>query len=123
LQIVVSKSKIMANEKKRDDEKGQWLAVGILFTGFLIGLDIWYSSYSQMAGMARWGLYVAHIILAFAWVIAMVKFKDPAYDVVRKFIVGFSILLSLIIGIHHATTVEDKAVIDDSNKAKQESAQ
>jgi hypothetical protein len=111
----------MSNQKTRDDEKGQWLIVGILFTGFLLGIDTWYSSYSQMAGFARMLLYVAHGVMAFLWWVAMIKFKDPNYDVVRKYIVGLSVLLALIIGIHHAVTIEDKAVIDDSNKVKQTS--
>lgn len=102
--------------KKRDDEKGQWLAVGILFTGFLIAIDIWYSSYGQMADFARWLMYIAHAALGFTWVVAMVQFKDPGYDVIRKYIVFVSVVLSLVVGIHHAVAREDKQVIIDSKE-------
>lgn len=105
----------MAN-KKRDDEKGQWLAAGILFSGFLIAIGIWYSSYSQMGSIAKVLLGIAHAVLVGMWVLVMAKFNDPVYDVVRKFIVGLSVILSLIVGIHHATCREDKHVIIDSNE-------
>lgn len=107
----------MAN-KKRDDEKGHWLAVGILFTVFLFVIDIWYSSYGQMAGIAKVLLILAHIVLGGLWFVVMAKFNDPVYDVVRKFIVGLSVILSLIVGIHHASSKEDKQVIIDANENK-----
>ena len=106
----------MSNIKKRDDEKAQWLIVGILFTVTLLGIDFWYSSYSQMAGVVKVILYIAHTILAVLWLVAMVKFKDPNYEVARKYIVYLAVLLSLIVAIHHATVKEDKHVIIDSRE-------
>jgi hypothetical protein len=106
----------MANEKNRDDEKKQWLIIGILFTGALLGIDFFYSSFSDMAGIAKVVLGIAHAVLALLWIVSMVKFNDPNFDGVRKYIVGLCALLALIIGIHHATVKEDKQVIIDSHE-------
>ena len=106
----------MANEKNRDDEKASWLIIGILFTGALLAIDIWYSSYSQMALIAKVLLGIAHGALVFMWFIVMIKFNDPVYDVVRKYIVYLCVILALIVGIHHATVREDKQVIIDSHE-------
>lgn len=106
----------MTTRKRKDDEMLIWLIVGGIFTLFLIGIDIWYSSYSQMALMGRTALYIAHAFLAGLWAIAMKKFDDPNYEVVRKYIVYVAVIISLTIGIHHALNVEDKQVLIDSHE-------
>mgnify|MGYP001603141482 CR=1 FL=1 len=109
----------MAN-KKRDDEKLHWLLAGGLFTALLIGLDIWYSSYSIMHWLFGGGLILGHLILSVLWIGVMIKFNDYGFDYLRKFTVWVSIILALVVGIHHATAREDKQVLIDSkeNKAK-----
>lgn len=107
--------------KRRDDEKGQWLFVGILFTGALFAVDLFYSSISEMADLAKVGIWGLHILIAALWVIVMVKFKDPNYDFMRHVLVGLAFIGIFIVALHHATATEDKQVQEDSNKAKQES--
>ena len=106
----------MANEKNRDDEKAIWLIIGILFTGVLVGLDLWYSSFTQMALFAKVLIGIAHGVLAILWFLVMAKFKDPNYDVYRKYIVGLSVVLSLIVGIHHAVVRERNQVSIDAKE-------
>lgn len=106
----------MTNQKKRDDEKRNWLIVGILFTGLLIGFDFGYSSYSEMAGIAKVLLGIGHGALVFMWFIVMIKFNDPNFDVYRKYVAGLAVALTLIIGIHHAVVKEDKQVLIDSKE-------
>ena len=101
----------------KDDEKLIWLIIGFLFTGALIGMDIYYSSFSQMSGALMWIVSILHLFLVAAWVIAMVKFNDPNYEATRKIVVGLCVILGLIVGIHHATSREDKQVIIDSKEA------
>lgn len=107
--------------KKRDDEKGIWLLVGGIFTVFLMIVDFFYSSFDEMAFIAIIGLWIAHIAISGGWIISMAKFKDPNYDFVRKIVVVLSVVTSFIVGMHHAISVEDKQVIEDSNQAKKTS--
>lgn len=102
--------------KKRDDEKLIWLIVGGIFTVALIGIDLGYSSYPEMATALKWLLYIGHAALAFLWLLVMVNFKDPNFDYLRKYTLYVAIGLILIVGIHHATSVEDKQVIIDSRE-------
>jgi hypothetical protein len=106
----------MANNKMKDDEKRNWLIIGILFTGFLLAVDICYSSFGQMAVIAKVLLGIAHAVLAILWVIVMAKFTDPNFDFCRKYVVYLSVTLSIIIGIHHATVREDKQVLIDAHE-------
>jgi hypothetical protein len=106
----------MPNNKMKDDEKRNWLIIGILFTGFLLAIDICYSSFGLMAGIAKVLLGIAHAVLAILWVTVMAKFKDPNFDFIRKYVVYLSVTLALIIGIHHAVAREDKQVIIDSHE-------
>lgn len=106
----------MANGKMKDDEKRNWLIIGVLFTGVLLAIDLFYSSFSQMGGIAKVLLGIAHAVLAVLWVIAMVKFKDPEFDVYRKYVVYLCVAIALIVGIHHATAREDEQVIIDSHE-------
>lgn len=101
---------------KKDDEKLMWLLVGCLFSGALIGMDLLYSSFGKMSNALQWITGILHALLVVTWVIAMVKFKDPNYDSARKMIVGLCVVLALIVGIHHASSVEDTQVIIDSQQ-------
>jgi len=104
--------------KKRDDELKVWIIVGAIFTIFLLIIDFFYSSVNSMAFVARMVIWIGHAALSLGWIISIAKVADPAYDDVRKGVVYLCMVLSLIIGIHHATTVEDKQVIEDSEKNK-----
>lgn len=104
--------------KKRDDEKLHWLLVGVLFTAFLLFIDWKYSSVSEMVPVVRWIVYIGHAALILLWLLVMVNFKDPNFDYLRKCTFVVAVGLSLLVGIHHATSREDKQVIIDSNEAK-----
>lgn len=104
--------------KKRDDEKLHWLLAGGIFTVTLILFDIFYSSISEMATVLRWLVYIAHAALILLWLLVMVNFNDPNFDYLRKYTMYLAVGLILLVGIHHATSVEDKQVIIDSNEAK-----
>lgn len=107
---------MITTPKRKDDEKKQWLFVGILFTSVLIGMDFKYSSYGQMSDALQWIVVILHAALIIAWSTAMIKFNDPNYEVARKIVVGLCVLLGLVVGIHNATSVEDKQVIIDSRE-------
>lgn len=104
--------------KTRDDEKLHWLLAGGIFTVTLILIDIFYSSISEMATSLRWIVYIAHAALILLWLLVMSNFKDPNFDYLRKYTLAVAVGLILLVGIHHATSVEDKQVIIDSNEAK-----
>lgn len=102
--------------KRKDDEKLIWLIVGFIFTGVLIGMDMYYSSYDQMPDAFKWVVIVLHVGLIAGWVASLVKFNDPNYEPVRKIVVALCVVLALMVGIHHAVTVEDNQVIIDSQE-------
>lgn len=102
--------------KRKDDELEIWAIVGGIFTVFLLIIDFFYSSVNQMAGIARIAIWIGHGLVSFGWIISLAKWKDPAYDDVRKAVVAACVALSFIIAIHHATETEDKQVIIDSQQ-------
>ena len=101
---------------RKDTEKRDWLIVGGFFTAALIGMDIFYSSFGQMSNALQWIVAGLHLGLIAAWVTVMVKFNDPNYDVARKIVVWGCVVIALIVGIHHATSKEDKQIIIDSRE-------
>jgi hypothetical protein len=106
----------MTTTKKRDDELLTWVIVGAIFTGGLIFIDFAYSSVNEMAFVARLAIWISHVLLSVLWLLSLAQWRNPNFDVTRKGVVVLSIILSLIIGIHHATTVEDTQVIIDSEQ-------
>lgn len=106
--------------KRKDDELEVWVIVGAIFTLFLLAIDFFYSSVNQMALVARMLIWIGHGLVSLGWIISLAKWKDPAYDEFRKGVVYLCIVLSIIIGIHHATAKEDQQVLIDSkeNSAK-----
>lgn len=104
--------------RKKDDELLIWGIVGGIFTLFLIGIDIWYSSFNTLPFIPILFLWIAHAGLGIAWIMSIANWKNPNYDIVRRLIVAVSIILSLIIGVHHSLQREDKQVIIDSNANK-----
>jgi len=102
--------------KRKDDELEIWVIVGAIFTIFLLIIDFFYSSVNQMALIARVAIWIGHGLVSFGWIISLAKWKDPAYDDVRKGVVYLCIVLSIVIGIHHATAKEDAQVIIDSEQ-------
>lgn len=101
---------------KKDDEMSKWLIGGAIFTLTMLGIDWFYSSFELMHPVIRWSLYVVHAIVSLMWMITFAKFKDPDYDFVRQLIVIVTVLVSLGVGVHHATAREDKQVIIDSKE-------
>jgi len=106
----------MNNGKKRDDELLILSIVGFIFIGLLVYLDGWYSSFKEMSTLGRALIIIAHMAVALTWVISFEKWKDPAFDSYRRIALGATIVLSLIVGIHHATVREDNQVIIDSKE-------
>lgn len=102
--------------RKKDDELLIWLIVGGLFTFFLLGIDIWYSSYHQMDKFYCWLIVFLHFILVVGWINTIATFGDPNYEWIRKFVCVLALGLSLMVGIHHATAREDKQVTIDSKE-------
>lgn len=102
--------------KKKDDELSVWIIVGAIFTVGLIFVDFAYSSVNEMGAVARIAVWIGHGILSGLWLASLAKWKNPNYDWVRSAVVGLAIFLSLIIGIHHASTVEDGQVLIDSHE-------
>lgn len=107
---------MITQNKRKDDEMTIWLAVGGIFTLFMLGIDIWYSSIHAMSLIAGIGVRFLHAILAFLWIVVMVKFTDPNYDYLRKWVLYLAVIISLIVGIHHASVREDKQVLIDSHE-------
>ncbi|SRR6266536_1112944 len=106
----------MTTTKKRDDELLTWIIFGAIFTGGLIFIDFGYSSVNKMALIARIAVWIGHGLLSALWLLSLSQWKNPNFDTTRKGVVALSIILSLVIGIHHATTVEDTQVIIDSEQ-------
>jgi xanthosine utilization system XapX-like protein len=103
-------------QKTKDDEKVIWLIVGGIFSLLVIAMDLFYSSYDQMGDAFKWIVRVLHAGLIVAWITSLVKFSDPNYEPVRKIVVALCVVLGLMVGIHHATSVEDNQVIIDSQE-------
>jgi len=106
----------MTATKQKDDELLIWVIVGSIFTIFLLVIDFFYSSVGGMALVAKICIGIGHAILAYLWVVSLANWKDPNYDVIRKCVVYVAVILALIVGIHHATSREDKQVIIDSHE-------
>lgn len=102
--------------KAKDDEILILALVGAIFTFTLIGLDIWYSSYEIMGDAFRWIMYGGHFVLALCWITVFANWKDPAYDKWRGWAIILAVVLSLTVGIHHATDKENQQVIIDSKE-------
>lgn len=102
--------------KKKDDELLVLSIVGGLFTLFLIGFDLWYSSISEMSVIAQVVIWGAQIVLAALWVVVFAKWKDPNYDYIRKPVCYVALILAIVVGVHHGVTREDNQVIIDSKE-------
>ena len=99
---------------KQDGELSSWLFVGGLFTLTLIGFDFWYSSFHSMEGFLKGIVIILHIAIAIGWVVEMIKFNDPNFDELRRWIAWTAIIVVLIVGLQHAFGREDKQVLIDS---------
>lgn len=102
--------------KRKDDELEKWAIGGGVFTIFLLIIDFFYSSVNEMALLARICIWIGHALISGGWIISFAKWKDPAFDDVRKVVVYLCIVLSIIIGIHHSTVKEDQQVLIDSKQ-------
>lgn len=102
--------------EKNDDELPVLAILAFLFTGVLVWMDFKYSSIGDMHVIAKAFVWMGHIVLAAIWVLVFAKWKDPKYDYFRKIAFYLATGLMLWVGIHHATSVEDKQVIIDSKE-------
>jgi hypothetical protein len=106
--------------QKRDDEKGQLAIGGGIFTAVLIVVDLLFAGPIFGTILFSTLFIIVHGILGICWVVAISKFNDPNYDYWRKWAIYVAIAgLALVLG-YLAYENEMGAVIDDSNKAKQE---
>ena len=101
---------------KQDGELSTWLVVGGLFTLFMLGIDIWYSSYGTMAVGLKWAMIIVQVVIGVLWVVEMFNFNDPNFEVMRKAICILCVIVSVIVGINHAVAREDKQVLIDSKE-------
>lgn len=101
---------------KQDGELSSWLIVGGIFTMLLIGFDTWYSSFHSMEGFLKVIVLIIHCAIAVGWVIEMIKFNDPNFEELRRWIVWTAIIGILIVGLQHALGREDKQVLIDSHE-------
>lgn len=102
--------------KAKDDEILVLTVLAIVFTGVLVWMDFKYSSIAEMALGVQWLCWGGQIVLAATWVLVFGNWEDPNFDKWRKVAFGLSCVLMLWVGIHHATSVEDKQVIIDSKE-------
>jgi cell division protein FtsW (lipid II flippase) len=103
-------------KKRKDDELLILTILAAIFTGFLVYFDFRYSSIGAMALIAQAAVWIGQIGLAALWVLVFGKWQDPNYDNCRRWAFMLSVILVLIVGIHHATTREDNQVIIDSKE-------
>lgn len=101
---------------KQDDELSTWSIVGGLFTLFMLGIDIWYSSYGTMAVGLKWASIIVQALIGVAWVIEMFNYNDPNFEYLRKIICIGCVIVSIVVGVNHAVAREDKQVQVDSNE-------
>lgn len=102
--------------KRKDDELLIWAMVGGIFTLGLLGFDFFYSSINEMSTIAQVWIWIGHGGITLGWIVTILGWANPNYDVVRKAVVAMCVILMLVIGIHHATVIEDKQVIIDSKE-------
>lgn len=105
--------------KKKDNELLILAIIELLFIGVYIGVDGWYSSFPLMSTGLLILIWIGRLAMAACIIITWVKFKDPNYDKYRWGVVVLAVALTLTIGIHHATSIEDKQVIIDSKENAQ----
>jgi hypothetical protein len=103
-------------KKRKDDEFPVLTALAGLFTGLLIWMDFSYSSIGIMPIALQAIVWLGQIGLAAIWVLVFGKWQDPNYDKYRHVAFILAAILILWVGIHHATSREDKQVIIDSKE-------
>lgn len=106
----------MTIQKKKDTDLLKWVILSALFVLSLSAVDIWYSSFSEMNTAIKCIVVAGHLILSILLIGSFIKFNDPEYDYLKKSVLWCVVLLIIFIGIHHATSREDKQVIIDSHE-------
>lgn len=114
----------MATREKKNEEL--YFVIGMIcFLGLVVlAIDIFYSDFPGMIDTfwysAFIGAIVLHVFSIIAAVISLKEWKDPTFDIVRKWFCGLAFATFLYVGGFRAAKNERQAVSDDSNKAKQE---
>ena len=108
----------MTTQKRKNDDELPVLAIlGGIFTIVLICMDIWYSSINLLSVALQTSMWAAQMLLAAVWVLVFAKWKDPNYDKYRYVAFWLSVLLMLVVGIHHAVDGrEAEQIIIDSKE-------
>jgi len=112
--------------KKKDDELPFLVIGSAIFTIALICVDIWYSDWNTMFHskdiLAMFGpiAVILHLAIISGWIFVISKWKDPNYDYLRKMLIYVIIVTLFIVAGFRVAKNESDAVLDDSNKAKQE---
>lgn len=104
----------MSNEIKND--KIYWIIAEIIFLALYIFISGWYTSYPVMETWLKVIVWILQIGAVACIVISWAKVTDPNYQKYRVATILLLVALSLIIGIHHATTKEDNQVLIDSKE-------
>lgn len=112
----------MENEvKKKDDELLSIFLVCGVFTAVALIIDFTYGNMHALLRSA-WSIpfYILHVFLFLAWIGAISFWKDPAFDVLRKVVVGLAIAVILLIMGHRSGWVSGKMFDQEVNKNKQD---
>jgi hypothetical protein len=110
-------------QKNNDDEFPILLIVSLIFTIFLIYVNIWYSDWH---GMFNTSLIVGvlgvilNIGVIINWVIVLKEWQDPNFDKMRYLLFALIVDTILLIGGFRVAKNEWKMFQDDVDKAKQE---
>lgn len=105
----------MVTERK-DGEKLSWVIAEIIFIGVYFFIDGWYTSYPVMPDALKVVVWIGRLALAACVIVTWVNFKNPNYEIYRKFTVAIALILSLVIGVHHASEKDTNQVIIDSKE-------
>lgn len=114
----------MARKEKKNEEL--YFVIGMIcFLGLIIlAIDLFYSDFPGMIDTFWYSAFIGAIILhgvtILAAIVCLKEWEDPEFNIVRKWFCGLAFATFLYVGGFRAAKNERQAVVDDSNKAKQE---
>jgi len=108
--------------KDRNSELSMIVLLGGLLSLVLIGIDIWYSNWGGMWADQPIGslAVLIHLVIVFCWYLTLTRWEDPNFDIARKWLIGLLFAACIGVGLYRAINNEDKQVLKDAKKAKQE---